>query len=112
MRAGSFNACEQRYCITRKELAAVVFSFKQYHQYLLGHHFLIRWDHVVQTYLRSTKGLIGPQARGLDFIEVFHIDLQHRTGVAHGNVDALSRKHTRAAFPHVCHIHYTMTTGL
>ena len=34
----TFNTCEKKYCITRKELAAVVFGLKQYRQYLLGRH--------------------------------------------------------------------------
>ena len=87
----TFNKCEQKYCITRKELAAVVFGLKQYRQYLLGRHFLIRSDHVALTYLRSAKELIGQQARWLDFIEEFDFELQHRAGTAHGNADALSR---------------------
>ena len=87
-----FNPCERRYCITRKKLAAIVFGLKQYRQYLLGRHFLIRSDHVALTYLRSAKELIGQQARWLDFIEEFDFELQHRAGTVHGNADALSRK--------------------
>ena len=90
----TFNTCEKKYCITRKELAAVVFGLKQYRQYLLGRHFLIRSDHVALTYLRSAKELIGQQARWLDFIEEFDFELQHRAGVAHGNADTLSRKYS------------------
>ena len=59
----TFSTCERKYCITRKELAAVVLGLKQYCQYLLGRHFLIRSDHVALTYLRSAKELIGQQAR-------------------------------------------------
>ena len=90
----TFNACERKYCITRKELAVVVFGLKQYRQYLLGRHFLIRSDHVALTYLRSAKELIGQQARWLDFIEEFDFELQHRAGTSHGNADALSRKYS------------------
>ena len=59
----TFNTCERKYCMTRKELAAVVFGLKQYRQYLLGRHFLIRSDHVALTYLRSAKELIGQIGR-------------------------------------------------
>ena len=90
----TFNKCEQKYCITRKELAAVVFGLKQYWQYLLGRHFLIRSDHVALTYLRSAKELIGQQTRWLDFIEEFDFELQHRAGNVHGNDDALSGKYS------------------
>ena len=47
----TFNTYEKKYCITRKELATVVFGLKRYRQYLLGRHFLIRSDHVALTYL-------------------------------------------------------------
>ena len=54
-----FNNCEIKYCITRKELAAIIFGLKQYRQYLLGRRFTIRSDHAALLYLRSAKELIG-----------------------------------------------------
>src|SRR5258708_14589160 len=50
-----FNACELKYCITRKELAALIFGLKHYRQYLLGRHFSVRSDHAALTYLRKSK---------------------------------------------------------
>ena len=88
----TFNACEKKYCITRKELAAIIFGLKQYRQYLLGRKFLVRFDHAALTYLRSAKELIGQQARFLDLVEEFNFEVQHRAGTAHGNADAISRK--------------------
>ena len=76
----------------KKRMAALVFRLKQYRQYLLGRHFLVRTDHAALMYLRSAKELIGQQARWLDFTEEFQFNLQHRVGTAHGNADALSRK--------------------
>ena len=89
-----FNSCEIKYCITCKELAAIIFGLKQYHQYLLGRRFIIRSDHAALLYLRSAKELIGQQARWLDFIEEFNFDFQHTAGTSQGNADALSRKHS------------------
>ena len=89
-----FNNCEKKYCITRKELAAIIFGLKQYRQYLLGRQFIVRSDHAALTYLRSAKELIGQQARWLDFMEEFNFILQHRAGTSHGNTDALSRKYS------------------
>src|SRR6267154_750228 len=79
-------------CITKKELAAIVFGLKRFRQYLLGRKFTIRSDHSALTYLRSAKELIGRQARYLDLIEEFHFDVEHRAATAHQNADALSRK--------------------
>src|SRR5258708_13439558 len=101
----TFNACERKYCITRKELAGLVFGLKQYRQYLLGRKSLVRTDHAALIYLRSAKELIVQQARWLDFIEEFDFDLQHRAGVAQGNPEAMTRKlgdYSARKFPQ-CH---------
>jgi len=73
----TFTECELKYCITRKELAALIFGLKYYRQYLLGRHFVVRSVHAALTYLRSTKELIGQQARWLDVMEEF--DFKYNT---------------------------------
>ena len=45
---------EQKYETTRKELLAIVTGLKQFRQYLLGRHFVIRTDHAALTWLRRT----------------------------------------------------------
>jgi len=42
---------EQKYETTRKELLAIVAGLKQFRQYLLGRHFVIRTDHAALTWL-------------------------------------------------------------
>jgi len=49
----AFTGAEKRYCITRKELAALVFGLKHYRQYLLGRKFIIRTDHAALSYLKN-----------------------------------------------------------
>jgi len=51
----AFTGAEQRYCITRKELAAMIFGMKNYRQYLLGRKFIIRTDHAALSYLMTAK---------------------------------------------------------
>ena len=41
----TLNKAERKYETTRKELLAIVYGLKQYKQYLLGRHFVIRTDH-------------------------------------------------------------------
>jgi len=55
---------ERNYCVTRKELLAVVFYAKTFRQYLLGRQFLIRTDHSALHWLRTTPEPIGQQAAG------------------------------------------------
>jgi len=59
----AFTGTEKRYCITRKELAAMVVGLKHYPQYLLDRKFIIRIDHTALSYFITSKDLIGQQAR-------------------------------------------------
>jgi len=88
----AFTDTEKRYCITRKELAAMVFGLKHYWQYLLGRKFIIRTDHAALSYLITAKDLIGQKARWIDLMSEFDFTIQHRAGVSRTNADALSRK--------------------
>ena len=86
-----FSKAESNYCVTRKELLAVVYFTKYFRQYLLGRHFVIRTDHAALQWLRRTPLPIGQQGRWLEQLEAFSFDILHRPGRLHGNSDALSR---------------------
>jgi transposase InsO family protein len=83
---------EQNYCVTRKELLAVVHFLGYFKQYLLGRQFVIRTDHAALTWLRHTPDPIGQQARWLERMEEYQFIIEHRPGTRHGNADALSRR--------------------
>ena len=85
---------EQKYETTRKELLAIVTGLKQFRQYLLGRHFVIRTDHAALTWLRRTAEPMPQLARWLTFIEQFDYEIEHRPGAKHGNADGLSRRAT------------------
>jgi hypothetical protein len=88
----TLRGAELNYSTTRKELTAIIFGMKQYQQYLLGRHFVLRTDHAALTSLMKTPEVIGQQARYLDYIAQFDFDVVHRSGVSHGNCDSLSRR--------------------
>jgi len=88
----TLSRAEQNYSTTRRELLAVIFGFKQFRQFLLGRHFMLRLDHSALTYLRKTPELMGQAARWLEFIEEYDFTMIHRAGISHGNCDALSRR--------------------
>ena len=87
-----FDQAERKYCTTRKELAAVVFGLKRFRQYVLGRRLVVRSDHAALSHLRRTKDPVAQQARWLDFIEQFDVEIKYRSGPAHRNADALSRR--------------------
>jgi len=83
---------ELKYEVTRKELLAIVFGLKQFRQYLLGRHIVIRTDHAALSWLRRTPEPLPQLARWMTFIEQFDYEVHHREGRRHGNADGLSRR--------------------
>jgi len=58
----SLSKSERNYCVTRKELLAIVCFTKTFSQYLLGRQFVVRTDHSALQWLRTTPEPIGQQA--------------------------------------------------
>ncbi|PIK55024.1 hypothetical protein BSL78_06756 [Apostichopus japonicus] len=88
----SFSKAERRYCVTRKELYAIVASIKHFHHYLYGAEFLVRTDHGALRWLLNFKQPEGQIARWLEMLGTYNYEIQHRPGSKHGNADALSRR--------------------
>jgi len=86
------NKPERNYCVTRRELLAIVDSFKFFRHYLLGRKFLVRTDHVSLKWLMSFRELEGQLARWLERLQQFDFDVIHRKGLSHKNADGLSRR--------------------
>ena len=82
---------ERNYCVTRRELLAVVTFLQQFKQYLLGHTFMIRTDHGALTWIQNFKEPDGQLARWLEKLQEFQFTIIHRPGKSHNNADALSR---------------------
>jgi predicted aspartyl protease len=83
---------EQRnYCVTRRELLAVVRFTRQYRHYLLGRPFVLRTDHSSLTWLMNFKEPQGQLARWMEELSQYNIILKHRAGNKHANADSLSR---------------------
>ena len=89
------STAERNYCVTRKELLAIVYFTKQYRQYLLGRPFTLRTDHAALQWLQRTPEPIGQQSRWLERLAEFEFQVLHRPGQKHGNADALSRRPCR-----------------
>ena len=71
---------ERNYCVTRRELLAVV---KSVHHYLYGRQFTVRTDHAALKWLLNFRNPEGQIARWIE-------RLQHYP--QHGDADALSRR--------------------
>lgn len=87
-----FSKPEKNYCVTRKELAAVVKSLSHFHHYLYGARFTVRTDHAALRWLKTLKEPEGQLARWLGKLEQYNYQIVHRAGQVHSNADSLSRR--------------------
>lgn len=83
---------ELKYCVTRKEMLAVIKATKHFRNYLLGKEFLIRTDHASLTWLLRSKVSQGQAGRWLESMSEYIYNIVHRKGLKHSNADGLSRR--------------------
>ena len=88
----SLSRPERNYCVTRRELLAVVKAVKQFHVYLYGRPFTVRTDHASLQWLMNFKEPEGQICRWLQFLQQYNFTLKYRVGKSHGNADGLSRR--------------------
>ena len=82
---------ERNYCVTRRELLAVVHFVKNFRQYLYGQKFTIRTDHGALRWLLNFKDPEGQIARWIQVLGEYDFHIIHRAGRSHANADSMSR---------------------
>ena len=82
---------EWSYCVTRRELLAVVVFTKYFRHFLIEKHFTLHTDHGSLTWLRNFWEPEGQMVRWLERLQEFDFTIFHRQGKKHINADALSR---------------------
>ena len=87
----TFTKAERNYCVTRKELLAIVDSVKHFHHYLYGSKCVVRTDHGSLTWLMRFTNPEGQLARWLETLALYDITIQYRPGRLNSNADAISR---------------------
>ena len=92
----ALSKAQRQYCVTRRELLAVILGVKHFHHYLYGTRFIVRTDHGSLTWLLRFKNPEGQMARWLQMLNTYNFEIIHRPGRQHGNADGLSR---RPCFP-------------
>ncbi|KAG1926663.1 hypothetical protein F2P79_024745 [Pimephales promelas] len=88
----SLSRPERNYCVTRRELLAVVLAVRHFRPYLLGTRFTLRTDHASLTWMLNFRQPEGQVARWLEILQEYDFEVQHRPGRQHANADALSRR--------------------
>ena len=91
----TLSKSERNYCITRRELLAVVYFVSEFKHFLLGRKFLVRTDNsAVRYWMKIHSDGYDPQgqtARWMVKLAAYDFDIKHRAGKQHGNADSMSR---------------------
>ena len=88
----TFSPPERNYCVTRRELLAVIKAVKHFKPYLYGRKFRLRTDHASLIWLCKRTEPSCQVARWLEVLSEFDYSIEHRAGTKHGNADGLSRR--------------------
>ncbi|MCG8047963.1 MAG: RNase H-like domain-containing protein, partial [Candidatus Thiodiazotropha endolucinida] len=87
----TLSKSERSYCVTRKEMLALVYFTKYFKHYLYGRKFTARTDHGSLRWLSKFKNPEGQVARWLELLSSYDMVIEHRRGSLHNNADSLSR---------------------
>ena len=88
----TLSRAERNYCVTRRELLAVVESIKHFHPYLYGVEFKVWSDHGALSWLLRFNVAEGQLCRWFQVLSTYHFTLEYRRGALHRNADGLSRR--------------------
>ena len=92
----TMNVHERVYCVTRKELLAVIVALRNFHTYLYGQNVLLRTDNAAVSWMRNLKQPTDQVARWLQELGTYDLTVVRRPGKRHINADALSRMPCKA----------------
>ena len=92
----TLTPAERNYSQLEKEGLAIIFGTKKFHQYLLGHHFVVHSDHQPLKYLFGETRAIPVLAssriqRWALILSSYSYSVQYKPGRQLANADALSR---------------------
>jgi len=89
------NEAQRNYCATRRELLAVISALQHFRHYLLGNKVILRTDHHSLKWLKTFNKPESILARWIETLAKFDIEIEHRPGQLHSNVDGVSRRHCK-----------------
>ena len=88
----TLRQAQKNYCVTRKELLAVVKFIRRFHAYFYGQRFIVHTDHSALQWLINFWNPEGQVARWLETLQGYDFTVEHRPGSKHTNADAMSRR--------------------
>ena len=89
--SNTLSNAEKNYCVTHRELLAVVRAVKHFRPYLYGQRFKVRTDLASLIWLCLRVEPASQVARWLELLSEFNSTIEYRPGERHGNADGVSR---------------------
>ena len=86
------SKAERNYCVTRRELLAIVKTLEYFHKQLHGHEFHLTTDHSILTCLLNFRNLKEQMARWVQHLHEYNITSEHCQDLKHTNAENLSRQ--------------------
>ena len=86
-----FTSAQSRYPTIERETLAIVWGIQHFRPYLFGRHFKVITDHNPLKWLFSLKDPNDRMVSWQEKLRAYDFDVEHRSGVLHGNADGLSR---------------------
>ena len=85
------SPAERNYSTTERECLAVVEAVKKFEPYLESNPFTVVTDHAALKWLKNIKDPKSRLSKWSLLLQGYDMKIIHRSGVSHGNADALSR---------------------
>jgi len=82
---------QRNYCLTRRELLAVIAALQHFRHYLIGNKITLRTDHHSLKWLNTFKRPEVILARWVETLAEFDFEIEHGPGRVHCNADGVSR---------------------
>jgi hypothetical protein len=97
-----FSAPKKNYCVTRKELLAIIDALRFWKHYVQRHPHpvVVRSDHSSLQWLCNFKEPSGQLARWMEKLEDYNFKIEHQKASATSNADGLSRRPCTQGCPH------------
>jgi len=89
------NRAQRNYCATRRELLAVISALQHFRHYLLGNKVILLTYHHSLKWLNTFNKPEGILARWVETLAEFDLEIEHRPGRLHSDVDGMSRQYCK-----------------
>ena len=90
--AKALTKSQRKWPPTKIEMYALVFGTETFYPYLVNKQFVARLNHRSLVWLQNFKHPKSQEARWIEYLQQFDMNIEHRLGRLHANADGLSRR--------------------